>query len=389
MARVRALIEAKGLYSADAFRVFDADRTGTLSSSELAGALAWLGLHLPPADIHELVRSIDTDHDGMVRRAPSGAASPRRIEPREPREPREPPSPTGQQPEPARRGLRPEQVGLAEWRAWIGSDKERAAEDPARASAVAERAGRVDLGQIEIAEMHIPELYDAPLADASPADLAPLEPEQLARLTVRLVKPAGWKEVWTSKGTGGARASVWAPSLGGGLASSNKARLCLGHHATAGLDAPRGPLVLELHDTSKNGMQTSEALPRAQAQLLPHPLSYRQVWSRTAGGAQPLFVWRPLPPSAAFVALGYVATSTAQPPPLEAVRCLCRAMHVPGARGGCSKNRGNMHGAVCASHVHRMCIAFAGALRAGRVGRGRLRAARRDMGRLGAGRPPW
>ena len=98
-------------------------------------------------------------------------------------------------------------AGLAEWRAWIGSDKERAAEDPARASAVAERAGRVDLGQIEIAEMHIPELYDAPLAEASPADLAPLEPEQLARLTVRLVKPAGWKEVWTSKGTGGARAS--------------------------------------------------------------------------------------------------------------------------------------------------------------------------------------
>ena len=35
--------------------------------------------------------------------------------------------------------------------------------------------------------------------------------------------------------------------------------------------------MLELHDTSKNGMQTSGALPRAQAQLLPHPLSYRQV----------------------------------------------------------------------------------------------------------------
>ena len=224
-------------------------------------------------------------------------------------------------------------MGLDEWSAWIGCDEERAAVDPTRASAVAERASHVDLGQIEIAEVQIPELYDAPPAEASPADLTPLAPEQLARLTVRLVKPAGWKEVWTSKGTGGARASVWAPSLGGGLASSNKARLCLGHHATAGLDAPRGPLVLELHDTSKNGMQTSEALPRAQAQLLPHPLSYRQVWSRTAGGAQPLFVWRPLPPSAAFVALGYVATSTAQPPPVEAVCCLCTAMHVPGAGG--------------------------------------------------------
>ena len=48
VARVRALIEAKGLYSADAFNVFDADRTGTISCSELAAALAWLGLQLPP-----------------------------------------------------------------------------------------------------------------------------------------------------------------------------------------------------------------------------------------------------------------------------------------------------------------------------------------------------
>jgi hypothetical protein len=203
--------------------------------------------------------------------------------------------------------------------------------------------------------MRIPELYDAPPAEASPADLAPLEPEQLARLTVRLVKPSRWKEVWTSKGTGGARASVWAPSLGGGLASSNKARLCLGHHATSGLDAPRGPLVLELHDTVKNGMQTSEALPRAQAQLLPHPLSYRQVWSLAAGGAQPLFVWRPLPPSAAFVALGYVATSTAQPPPLEAVRCLsgpCMSCMTLCVHRMCMCR---CIACACASHVHGMC----------------------------------
>ena len=53
----------------------------------------------------------------------------------------------------------------------------------------------------------------------------------------------------------------------------------------------------------------------------PHPKP-EQVWSSTVGGAQPLFVWRPQPPSAAFVALGHVATSTPQPPPLEAVHGL-------------------------------------------------------------------
>ena len=158
VARVRALIEAKGLYSADAFNVFDADRTGTISCSELAGALAWLGLQLLPVEIHELVRAIDTDHDGMV--------------------------------------------GLDEWCAWLGDDDERAAADPARASAVAQAARQVDLGGIEIAEVRIPELYDAPQAETAQADLAPLPPEQLARLTARLVKPAGWQEVWTSKGTG-------------------------------------------------------------------------------------------------------------------------------------------------------------------------------------------
>ena len=105
---MRALIEAKGLYSADAFRVFDADRTGTLSSSELAAALAWLGLHLPPAGIHELVRSIDTDHDGMVRlrvrvrvwvRVRNGAPRPRRHRLPSPHGAPAPRAPRAQQPE--------------------------------------------------------------------------------------------------------------------------------------------------------------------------------------------------------------------------------------------------------------------------------------------------
>ena len=93
-------------------------------------------------------------------------------------------------------------MGLDEWCAWLGDDDERAAADPARASAVAQLARQLDLGGIEIAEVRIPELHDAPQAEAAQPDLAPLPPEQLARLTARLVKPAGWQEVWTSKGTG-------------------------------------------------------------------------------------------------------------------------------------------------------------------------------------------
>jgi len=118
VARVRALIEAKGLYSADAFNVFDADRTGTISCSELAGALAWLGLQLPPVEIHELVRAIDTDHDGMV--------------------------------------------GLDEWCAWLGDDEERAAADPARASAVAQVRVRVSVRVRVRVTVRVPNPYPNP-----------------------------------------------------------------------------------------------------------------------------------------------------------------------------------------------------------------------------------
>ena len=136
VARVRALIEAKGLYSADAFNVFDADRTGTISCSELAGALAWLGLQLPPVEIHELVRTIDTDHDGMV--------------------------------------------GLDEWCAWMGDDEERAAADPARASAVAQVARQVDLGGIEIAEVCT---YISPVSRLYLAYISPISRLYLAYIS--------------------------------------------------------------------------------------------------------------------------------------------------------------------------------------------------------------
>ena len=41
-------------------------------------------------------------------------------------------------------------------------------------------------------------------------------------------------------------------------------------------------------------------------------------------GDQHLFVWQPRPPSNAFVAMGMVATTSAQSPALEACRCVPR-----------------------------------------------------------------
>ena len=50
----------------DAFRAFDANRNGTLGCSEMYGGLTWLGLEIVPEEIYELVKIIDSDHDGRV-----------------------------------------------------------------------------------------------------------------------------------------------------------------------------------------------------------------------------------------------------------------------------------------------------------------------------------
>ena len=42
-----------------------------------------------------------------------------------------------------------------------------------------------------------------------------------------------------------------------------------------------------------------------------------------------LYIWKPIPHSARFVALGMVATTTGDPPPLEAVHCVPRKWVIP------------------------------------------------------------
>jgi vacuolar protein sorting-associated protein 13A/C len=57
------------------------------------------------------------------------------------------------------------------------------------------------------------------------------------------------------------------------------------------------------------------------AKIVPHPTKFHQVWAQLRG-KQPVYLWKPVPPSAAFVALGCVATTTPDEPPLDCVRCV-------------------------------------------------------------------
>eukprot|EP01052_Picozoa_sp_SAG31_P047575 SAG31_NODE_9580_length_1256_cov_1.287813_1_plen_195_part_10 len=64
--RIRSLIKAAGLFVEDAFRAFNAGMTGLLTCSELYSGVRWLGLDLDVHHIHDIVRAIDANHDGLV-----------------------------------------------------------------------------------------------------------------------------------------------------------------------------------------------------------------------------------------------------------------------------------------------------------------------------------
>eukprot|EP01052_Picozoa_sp_SAG31_P008167 SAG31_NODE_405_length_16084_cov_3.913982_10_plen_204_part_00 len=64
--RVRELLQQKGILALDGFNLFNRSRSGLLSCSELNAGFWWLGLKLPPEQIHSIVRAIDQDKDGLV-----------------------------------------------------------------------------------------------------------------------------------------------------------------------------------------------------------------------------------------------------------------------------------------------------------------------------------
>ena len=57
--------------------------------------------------------------------------------------------------------------------------------------------------------------------------------------------------------------------------------------------------------------------------MLPHPLRYRLVWHSTSN-KPPLYIWRAVPPSGQFIALGMIASTSEEPPSTSAMVCVPR-----------------------------------------------------------------
>lgn len=107
-------------------------------------------------------------------------------------------------------------------------------------------------------------------------------------------------------------------------ASRGASLVTLGHAATSSPGVSPSGQMLEVRD-ARGGAPRPDASVRLQAaidQMLPPPGRYRAVW--TLHGASPLTVWMPVPPTGDFVALGMVvtATSSAQQPPQDSMRCV-------------------------------------------------------------------
>ncbi|CAK9015796.1 unnamed protein product [Durusdinium trenchii] len=121
-----------------------------------------------------------------------------------------------------------------------------------------------------------------------------------------------------------------------GLMRVTALKVSLGHYANRGFSDARGGdalgvgrrSILQVRDRRAfRGLSSDEYLQAVADHYCPLPTRWRQVWHQTRGTA--LYLWRPCPPSDAFVALGMVATLSSEPPPLSAARCVCKSFCRP------------------------------------------------------------
>lgn len=196
--------------------------------------------------------------------------------------------------------------------------------------AESEPATHEALATLSLKPKQVRELFEG--ATAKKKEFAPVPPDRLAKFKFKLHAHKAYTQIFTSKRTDlREQLTLWEPDVDdrSKLLSAKKARfkVCLGHYAVGGSESPaRGlrtaPMVLEVTDTSITmGLSASEHLAAVVEQLLPPPLRYRLAWHSEE---HELWVWRAVPPGAAFLALGMVATRSEEPPPPHAMCCVPR-----------------------------------------------------------------
>ena len=62
---VHVLLSDRGTGVGDAFALFDLDYDGTLAPEEMYAGLVYLGLHMTPAELRDLIVLFDVDQNGL------------------------------------------------------------------------------------------------------------------------------------------------------------------------------------------------------------------------------------------------------------------------------------------------------------------------------------
>lgn len=277
------------LSPADAFMKLDSDRSGSIDHRELTKGLEWLGLRKAVANntrwaehIAKIFQVMDADGDGLL--------------------------------------------SLNDFKGALELDEQ-------------------DWESVPAASVMRPGM-DLPLSSRPPMPtvLQPpgKEPAKLSQRDTRWL-PSGrfrfkWQchgdfgEVWNTQGTLAERKlSIWKPTK---LRTKNpdirgpqvKQRLCFGDVAVAGTKKPAHVGMLEVFDQEESGWFHSGDYSGLEAFLqavIPHPVRYRKAWSQVASENQ-LHLWRPIPPSTDFIAIGLVATEADAEPEVTRVHCIPR-----------------------------------------------------------------
>jgi hypothetical protein len=291
MIRIRSLLAARALHLLDAFRAFNSSSNGLLTCSELYGALVWLGLRVTPPDVHAMVRYMDKDGDGLV--------------------------------------------SYDEFRQSVGMGGMEAEEEWSESAGIVdggaggvggEFGGLSPIPMPELAELDEHDDFHGANGGGNGGGRVEVPGAILAQTKVKVKKLDRFDEVWRSSGIATRhKASIWEDRLTASrklVQGRNRLRVCLGHFASSSYSAPRADrYTLELTDLSVNAVQQSKWLPLAARQCLAHPQRFHRVWG-VQTGSHPLFVWEPIPPSDAYVALGMVATKEDEPPPVRSVHCV-------------------------------------------------------------------
>jgi hypothetical protein len=273
---VRTAIKAKGLIVSEAYKVFNVANNAKLTCSELFSASKWLGVTVSVDQIHAVVQSVDSDLDGYL--------------------------------------------NFPDFKAAFYEDGDE--KEVLAAFGTAETVIDTYIPQVKIRE-----LYDDMDADEHMVEIAE---EVVCAFKVKSKLESRLQQVWSSEGTGARNfVSVWRPKLTGHNSDQHVISICVGYYASRTDSAPDNAFVIHVRDTQVGMVgRRSKHMRDVVRRFMPHPKRFHQVWTKQTGD-QDLYVWKPIPHSKSFVALGMVVTTVDEPPDLETIRCVPRQWATP------------------------------------------------------------